>query len=200
MREALAEAEAAAAAGERPIGAVVVVAGEIVSRGRSRQNELRSQLAHAELEALQNGGEAVWQYHEQAVLFSTVEPCPLCLGATVMADVPHVIYGVDDPFMQTYRLIEGSPYIARHIRTYCGGVLVEQARALIERYMAEHGRRSQPARLPSGIPRTGLVTRTGAVPRTRDRRSPGVLLQRDQGEGLAAAPIRHGDGGWARAT
>jgi tRNA(adenine34) deaminase len=141
MREALAEAEAAVAAGERPIGAVVVVAGEVVSRGRSRQNELRSQLAHAELEALQNGGEAVWSRYREAVLFTTVEPCPLCLGAAVMADVPHVVYGVHDPLVETRRLIDGSPYVARHIETYCGGVLEHEARALRERYRAEHGER-----------------------------------------------------------
>ena len=134
MREALAEAAVAAAAGERPIGAVVVVAGEVVSRGRSRQNELRSQLAHAELEALQNGGEAVWERYREAVLFTTVEPCPLCLGAAVMADVPHVVYALHDPLVETYRLIEGSPYVARHIETYCGGVLEREARALVERH------------------------------------------------------------------
>ena len=134
MREALAEAAVAAAAGERPIGAVVVVAGEVVSRGRSRQNALRSQLAHAELEALQNGGEAVWERYREAVLFTTVEPCPLCLGAAVMADVPHVVYALHDPLVETYRLIEGSPYVARHIETYCGGVLEHEARALVERH------------------------------------------------------------------
>jgi tRNA(adenine34) deaminase len=134
MREALAEAAAAAAVGERPIGAVLVVGGEIVSRGRSRQNELRSQLAHAELEALQNGGEAVWERYREAVLFTTVEPCPLCLGAAVMADVPHVVYALHDPLVETYRLIEGSPYVARHIETYCGGVLEREAQALVERH------------------------------------------------------------------
>jgi tRNA(adenine34) deaminase len=134
MREALAEAAAAASAGERPIGAVLVVAGEIVSRGRSRQNELRSQLAHAELEALQRGGDAVWERYREAVLFTTVEPCPLCLGAAVMADVPHVVYALHDPLVETYRLIEGSPYVARHIETYCGGVLERDARALVERH------------------------------------------------------------------
>jgi tRNA(adenine34) deaminase len=139
MREALAEAEAALASGERPIGAVVVVAGEIVSRGRSRQNERRSQLAHAELEALQKGGEGVWERYAEAVLFTTVEPCPLCLGAVVMADVPHVVYGVHDPLVETYRLIEGSPYVARHVETYCGGLLEEDARALVERYHLETG-------------------------------------------------------------
>jgi tRNA(adenine34) deaminase len=134
MREALSEAAAAASAGERPIGAVLVVAGEVVSRGRSRQNELRSQLAHAELEALQNGGDAVWERYREAVLFTTVEPCPLCLGAAVMADVPHVVYALHDPLVETYRLIEGSPYVARHIETYCGGVLEREARALVERH------------------------------------------------------------------
>jgi tRNA(adenine34) deaminase len=141
MRAALSEAEAAAAAGERPIGAVLVVAGEIVSRGRSRQNELRSQLAHAELEALQKGGEAVWERYSEAVLFTTVEPCPLCLGAVMMADVPHVVYAVHDPLVETYRLIEGSPYVARHIETYCGGVLEPESRLLVERFYAHQGMR-----------------------------------------------------------
>ena len=134
MREALAEAAAATAAGERPIGAVVVVAGKVVSRGRSRQNELRSQLAHAELEALQTGGDAVWERYREAVLFTTVEPCPLCLGAAVMADVPHVVYALHDPLVETYRLIEGSPYVARHIETYFGGMLEREAMALVERH------------------------------------------------------------------
>jgi tRNA(adenine34) deaminase len=134
MREALAEAEAAGRAGERPIGAALVVAGEIVSRGRSRQNELRSQLAHAELEALQRGGDPLWERYSEAVLFTTVEPCPLCLGAVVMADVPHVVYALHDPLVKTLSLIEGSPYVARHIETYCGGVLEQESRRLLERY------------------------------------------------------------------
>jgi tRNA(adenine34) deaminase len=134
MPEALAEAEAAGRAGERPIGAALVVAGQIVSCGRPRQSELRSQLAHAELEALQCGGEPLWERYSEAVLFTTVEPCPLCLGAVVMADVPHIVYALHDPLVQTRRLIEGSPYVARHIETYCGGILEAEARTLIERY------------------------------------------------------------------
>ena len=57
MREAIAEADAAGAAGELPIGALVALDGEVLSRGRSRQRERRSQLAHAELDALLAGGE-----------------------------------------------------------------------------------------------------------------------------------------------
>ena len=68
MRAALAEAQAA---GEYPIGAVVALDGDVISRGRSRQRELRSQLAHAELEALQRGG--VFR-NESRALFERYEP------------------------------------------------------------------------------------------------------------------------------
>jgi tRNA(adenine34) deaminase len=134
MRQALAEAEAAGEAGEYPIGAVVAVDGEIVSRGRSRQRELRSQLAHAELEALQNGGDPVWEHHDRAVLVTTVEPCPLCLGAVVMADVPHIVFGHPDPAIQSAEIIERVPYVRAHIETYLGGVLQDESRALFQRY------------------------------------------------------------------
>ncbi|HEU6444179.1 MAG TPA: deaminase, partial [Gaiellaceae bacterium] len=67
MREALAEAEAAGEAGQLPIGAVLVLDGEIVSRGRNRHLERRTQLAHAELEALLEGGEAAWSRHDDCV-------------------------------------------------------------------------------------------------------------------------------------
>jgi tRNA(adenine34) deaminase len=134
MRAALAEAEAAGEAGEYPIGAVVALDGEVISRGRSRQRELRSQLAHAELEALQRGGELLWTRHDDAVLFTTVEPCPLCLGAAVMADVPHIVFAHPDPAIQSAEIIERVPYVRSHIETYRGSVLRHEARALFERY------------------------------------------------------------------
>ena len=96
MREALIEANEAGKAGEYPIGAVVVLDGEIISRGRARHREIKSQLSHAELNALLNGGEKLWTDYKHAILFTTVEPCPMCLGATVMADVPHIIYALND--------------------------------------------------------------------------------------------------------
>ena len=134
MREALAEAEAAGEAGEYPIGAVVALDGAVISRGRSRQRELRSQLAHAELEALQRGGEPLWTRHDEAVLFTTVEPCPLCLGAAVMADVPHIVFAHPDPAIQSAEIIERVPYVRSHIETYRGGVLRDEARELFERF------------------------------------------------------------------
>jgi tRNA(adenine34) deaminase len=134
MDEALAEADAAGRAGERPISAVVVIDGNVVSRGRSRQNERRSQLAHAELEALMSGGEPVFTRYDEAVLLTTVEPCPLCLGAVVMADVPHIVYAVADPNAALPPSVLEVPYLRRHIATYRGGVRDSQSLELIARH------------------------------------------------------------------
>ncbi len=133
MREALAEAEAAGEAGQLPIGAVLVLADEIVSRGRNRYLERRSQLAHAELEALQEGGEAAFSRHDDCVLYTTVEPCPMCLGALVMADVPHVVFAAHDA-NAGMRQMTDIDYVARHIRTYEGGILEQESLDLIGRY------------------------------------------------------------------
>ena len=134
MREALAEAELAGQAGELPIGAVVALDGQVVGRGRARQKERRSQLAHAELAALLDAGETILTRHDEAVVVTTVEPCPLCLGACVMADVPHIVYALHDPSTAIPQAVTDLPYIRRHIATYQGGLLAAASRALFERY------------------------------------------------------------------
>jgi tRNA(adenine34) deaminase len=134
MLAALTLAEDAGLAGEMPIGAVVVIDGEIVSGGRARHQERRSQLAHAELEALAGGGDHLWQDYERALLITTVQPCPMCLGAAVMADVPHIVFAAHDALVQTDQTVETNPYVHRHITTWLGGVLEAESLALIERF------------------------------------------------------------------
>ena len=134
MREALLEAEAAGQAGELPIGAVLVLDEEIIARGRARHQESKSQLRHAELNALLNGGEKLWADYKRAILFTTVEPCPMCLGAVVMADVPHIIYALNDVVVHSKVSIETNPYIRRHIKSYLGGVMEGESVRIIEKY------------------------------------------------------------------
>jgi tRNA(adenine34) deaminase len=134
MGEALVEADAAGQAGEFPIGAVLLLDGEIIARGRARHGETKSQLSHAELNALLNGGEKLWTDFRRAILFTTVEPCPMCLGAVVMADVPHIIYALNDAVVQSKITLESNPYIRRHIKSYFGGVLKHEAAKVIGKY------------------------------------------------------------------
>ena len=134
MREALAQAEEAGLAGETPIGAVLVLDGEIIARGRAHHQEYKSQISHAELNALLNGGEKLWTDFKRAILFTTVEPCPMCLGAVVMADVPHIIYALSDAVVHSKKTLEANPYVRRHIKSYFGGVLADESAQIIGKY------------------------------------------------------------------
>jgi tRNA(adenine34) deaminase len=137
MREALLEAEAAGQAGELPIGAVLVLDGEIISRDRARHKETKSQLSHAELNALLNGGEKLWTDYKRAILFTTVEPCPMCLGAVVMADIPHIVFGKHDRVVHSKFSVESNPYIRRHIKSYFGGILEKESSDIFARYQPQ---------------------------------------------------------------
>ena len=97
MRAALALAAEAAAAGEVPVGAVVVRGEEILGRGRNRREGDRSALAHAEIEAIRAACEAVGDWRLTGCeLFVTLEPCPMCAGAILNARLDGVIYGASD--------------------------------------------------------------------------------------------------------
>ena len=97
MLEALALAREGAAAGEVPVGCVIVRGDEIVGRGRNRREEDKTALAHAELEAISQACRALggWRLWE-CTLYVTLEPCPMCAGAIVNARIPRVVYGAKD--------------------------------------------------------------------------------------------------------
>jgi tRNA(adenine34) deaminase len=134
MSVALEEAKLAGQAGELPIGAVVVINNEIISRGRAQHNHFKSQLRHAELNAMLDGGEPLWSNYRNAILFTTVEPCPLCLGAAVMADIPHIIFALHDGVVQSSLSVNTNPYIKRHIKTYFGGVLEDMSIEIFKQF------------------------------------------------------------------
>ena len=98
MREALREAVAAAEAGEVPIGAVVVLNGQIIARGRNRSIEDRDPTAHAEIVALRQAASKIDNYRIlDATVFVTVEPCAMCAGALVWSRARRLVYGATDP-------------------------------------------------------------------------------------------------------
>ena len=97
MREALALARQAEASGEVPVGAVVVVNGEIVGRGFNSPIGKSDPTAHAEILALRAAGAHVRNYRlETATLYATLEPCVMCAGALVSARVRRLVFGARD--------------------------------------------------------------------------------------------------------
>ena len=107
MRAAIDEAHAAEAAGEVPIGAVIVRNGEIIGRGQNRVLRDHDPTAHAEIVALREAGRALENYRliarpsDQTVpgctLFVTLEPCAMCAGAILHARVARLVYAAADP-------------------------------------------------------------------------------------------------------
>ena len=98
MRAALDEARAAEAAGEVPIGAVILFDGEIVAHGQNRVLRDNDPTAHAEVVALRAAAHAIGNYRlTGCTLVSTLEPCAMCAGAMIHARIHRLVFAADDP-------------------------------------------------------------------------------------------------------
>lgn len=139
MREALAEARAAAAVGEVPIGAVVVRAGEIVARAHNRRELDQDPSAHAEFAALCAAAQALGRWRlSDCTVYVTLEPCCMCAGLMVNARVGRCVYGASDAkagaLGSLYDLNADSRLNHRFHVT--AGVLADECRAVLSNYFA----------------------------------------------------------------
>ena len=98
MREALKEAQKAYDQAEVPIGAVVVLNGEIIGRGHNLREKEQDATLHAEIKAIRQANQHLGSWRlEDCELFVTLEPCPMCSGAMILARMKKVIFGAFDP-------------------------------------------------------------------------------------------------------
>jgi tRNA(adenine34) deaminase len=137
MAAALAEARRGLEAGEVPVGAVVVVEGEIVARAHNAPITLADPTAHAEILALREAARKRGNYRLiGAVVYSTVEPCAMCCGAILHARVSRLVYGAPDPkagvVESLYRLLDDARF--NHRVATRGGVLAEDSAALLRAF------------------------------------------------------------------
>ena len=98
MRLALREADRAAEHGDVPVGAIIVLDGEVIATGRNERELRGDPTAHAEILALREASEKIggWRLLD-TILYVTLEPCAMCAGAIVLARVPRVVYATTDP-------------------------------------------------------------------------------------------------------
>ena len=146
MRSALEEAEAAAARGEVPIGAVAVVDGNIVARSGNRVEERKTVTAHAEVELLHQLENLFQDWRmENVTVYVTKEPCAMCAGALVNARVKRLVYGLPDPrsgCCGSALDITGFPGMLWQI-SVTGGVLADEAGTLIKEFFKAARRREK---------------------------------------------------------
>src|SRR5579871_2711725 len=142
MRLALREAERALEHDDVPVGAVIVKDGEVIGTGHNERELRNDPTAHAETLALRQASQAIasWRVLD-AVMYVTLEPCAMCAGAIVLARIPRVVYGTQDPKagaagsvldLLDMRQLNHRPQVA-------GGLLAEEAGMLLRAFFA--GRR-----------------------------------------------------------
>lgn len=140
MRLALEEAGAAQAAGEVPVGAVVVLNGEVIARAHNAPIALADPSAHAEMLALRRAAAARQNYRlTGTTLYTTLEPCLMCAGAIVQARVERVVFGARDPkngaVVSLYRLFEDRRL--NHSVAVTEGVLGEACAEILSGFFRE---------------------------------------------------------------
>ncbi|MFA9555783.1 nucleoside deaminase [Evansella sp. AB-rgal1] len=134
MKEALKEAEEAGKRGDRPIGCVIVHKGVIVGRGSNKSETMSSDVAHAETTAIIGCAAYLKKHGKECVIYTTVEPCIMCLTTIVMANIRNVVFAVEDKYMKMGPFIVSNTYIKDRIHHYVGGVLEGESINLIETY------------------------------------------------------------------
>lgn len=145
MDDAMIEAEKAYASGEVPIGAVVVVDGKIVGRGHNRTEEKGYPFEHAEVVALWEAvGNVGAHALAESVLYSTVEPCVMCIGAAILAKVPRVVFGAHEPktgACESLFSIPNEPGLDHRI-VVTGGIGAGRSRDMLQRFFSERREKS----------------------------------------------------------
>ena len=132
MRAALAEAEAAKAEGEIPIGAVIVAGGRIIARAHNLTETLHDVTAHAEMQAITSAaGFLGGKYLQDCTLYVTVEPCVMCAGAIGWAQISRIVYGAADEKRGFARFAPKAMHPKAEI---VGGVLEEDCRTLMQNF------------------------------------------------------------------
>jgi len=137
MEEALRAAQRALAAGEVPVGAVVVSQGRVVGRGWNRNIADCDPTAHAEIVALREAGATMGNHRlADCDLFVTIEPCAMCAGAMVHARIKRLIYGADDPkagAVQSVMQVLNHPQLNHRVEVQ-GGVLAGRCAEVLQEF------------------------------------------------------------------
>jgi tRNA(adenine34) deaminase len=150
MEQAIREADAAGREDEVPIGAIIVhepadgSGPRVIGAAHNQREQLHDPTAHAEMLAITQAAEALGNWRlERCTLYVTLEPCPMCAGAIVLARVPCVVYGAADPkagaATTLFRLLD-DPRL-NHRADVIGGVLGERCGRLLSQFFA--GRRGR---------------------------------------------------------
>lgn len=139
MELAIAEAKAASAHGDVPIGAIVAIDDRVIGRGRNERELLQDPTAHAEILALREAAKEVGSWRVlDATLYVTLEPCSMCAGAIVLSRVPRVVFAAPDPKAGACGSVIDVTGEERfnHRPQVIGGLMADECGALLREFFA----------------------------------------------------------------
>ena len=140
MEQALEQARLAGAAGEVPVGALVIKDGEIVGRGHNRNLLDRDPTAHAEIVALRQAAARIGNHRlGECTVYATIEPCSMCAGALIHARVSRLVYGASDPkagAAGSALQVLNHPNL-NHKMDVTAGVLAERCSAILQEFFRQ---------------------------------------------------------------
>jgi tRNA(adenine34) deaminase len=145
MRLALDQAMQSAAAGEVPIGAVLVQQGSVLAQSHNHRETWQDPTAHAEMIVIREAARALRQWRLiDTTLFVTLEPCAMCLGAILLARIPRLVFGARDPKAGACGSVldfSNDPRLNHRVEVM-GGVLEEESQQMLSKFF--QGLRTQP--------------------------------------------------------
>ena len=142
MKVALEQAALALAEGNLPIGAAIVHEGSIVAVGRNGIESDSDDTRHAELVAIQAIPGFLFEHKRRCTIYTTLEPCMMCLGAIVNVGITRVVFGARDRLVGATGLLPHGDYYRRKGLDLVSGVSAAESQALINEYVRRTGRRA----------------------------------------------------------
>ncbi|WP_062350931.1 tRNA adenosine(34) deaminase TadA [Bacillus kwashiorkori] len=149
MKLAIEEAKKAQQLNEVPIGCIIVLNDEIIGRGYNLREQLQNSLVHAEMMAINNACKQLKSWRlEEATLYVTLEPCPMCAGAIIMSRVKRVVFGANDPKAgcvgSLHNLLQDNRF--NHQCEVKSGVLEEECGQLLTSFFQDIRKRKKAAK------------------------------------------------------
>lgn len=137
MKLAIEQAKIAEENGDVPIGAVIVYENQIIGKAYNQREQLKDPTAHAEIIALTQAASFVENWHlNGCTMYVTLEPCPMCAGALVLARVDRLVYGCDDPkagaCKSLYNIVQDERL--NHRLEVTSGILAEECSKLLQEF------------------------------------------------------------------
>ncbi|HAV20417.1 MAG: tRNA adenosine(34) deaminase TadA [Firmicutes bacterium] len=140
MHRALLEAKKAYLKGEVPVGAVITLDGQVIARAHNRREELQDPTAHAEILAIREAAAKLRSWRlVGATIYVTLEPCPMCAGALVLARIGRLVYGAADPKSGAAGSVMNlvNHEVLNHRVSVTSGILEDECSALLKQFFSE---------------------------------------------------------------